>query len=259
MSSRLLKGLIGLWILGVAAGFLVLTAYQNGPGPSADAPTAWPAEASTLLAEDRPTLVGFAHPRCPCTEATMGEMARLVRHVQGQVDIHLFFVQPGGFSADWVQSALWNDAVAIPGVTPHRDPDGRIAQQFGALTSGQVLLYDADGHLLFNGGITGSRGHEGDNKGRQAVTEWITTGQSERTSTFVFGCLLMDPAHEADHAHEASPTHEEGSAYSVSPASAEHTSSLGADSGESKRTAEKRRTAGSGPARSFSETVPDPS
>ena len=38
-------------------------------------------------------------------------------------------------------------------------------QRFGAETSGQTLLYDRDGRLLFSGGTTGSRGHDGDNAG----------------------------------------------------------------------------------------------
>lgn len=190
MGTALQKGVIGLWAVGVIAGFLVLTEYENGPGPRADAPSDWPAPAPIAPAATH-TLVAFVHPHCPCTEATMGEMARLMRHVRGQVAVHVFFVQPRGFTDAWVRSGLWKKAEAIPGVTPHLDPEGRSARQFGAYTSGQVLLYDRDERLVFNGGITGSRGHEGNNKGRQAVTEWITTGQSDQSAAFVFGCLLM--------------------------------------------------------------------
>ena len=198
MASALRKGMIGVWGIGVIAGFLVLTAYENGPGPLADAPSDWPAQVSVAPATGAHTLVAFAHPHCPCTEATIGEMARLVRHVQGRVSIHVFFVQPDGFGDAWVRSELWQKAGAIPGVTPHRDPEGRAARQFGAYTSGQVLLYDRRQQLVFNGGITGSRGHEGNNKGRQAVTDWILSGHSDLASTFVFGCLLMeDPAQNA--------------------------------------------------------------
>ena len=37
-------------------------------------------------------------------------------------------------------------------------------------TSGQVVVYDAKGALLFSGGITAARGHMGDNAGRDRIT-----------------------------------------------------------------------------------------
>ncbi len=190
--NRRIGAWIGLagWGVAVAAGFVVLMAYQNDPGPLADAPSDWPAAVDETPAASRYTLAVFAHPHCPCTDATMGELARLMRHVRDRLDVHVYFTQPGEFSDAWTQSGLWRKAAAIPGVTPHRDPGAAIAHQFGAYTSGQVLLYDPKGQLVFNGGITGSRGHEGLNKGRQAIAQWIRQGQSDRASTFVFGCLL---------------------------------------------------------------------
>ena len=187
---------IGLvvWGLAVAAGFVVLMEYENGPAPQADAPSDWPTDVTEAPVPGRYTLAAFAHPHCPCTDATMGELARLMRHVQDRLDVHVYFTQPGGFSDEWTRSDLWKKAEAIPGVTPHLDPGASAADQFGAYTSGQVLLYDPEGQLVFNGGVTGSRGHEGNNKGRQAVTEWVQTGQSDRPSTFVFGCLLRAEA-----------------------------------------------------------------
>lgn len=181
---------LAVWGLAVAAGFVVLMEYQNGPGPQADAPSDWPDDVRQAPAPDQYTLVAFAHPHCPCTDATMGELARLMRHVRDRLAVHVYFTQPAGFSDEWTRSGLWQKAAAIPGVTPHRDPEVSVADQFGAYTSGQVLLYDPKERLVFNGGITGSRGHEGNNKGRQAVTEWVRTGQAERATTFVFGCLL---------------------------------------------------------------------
>lgn len=68
----------------------------------------------------------------------------------------------------------------------------------GVRAPGQVLLYDTDGHLRFNGGITASRGHEGNKKGRQALTDLILTGTTDRPSSFVFGCVLMEKAVHID-------------------------------------------------------------
>ena len=70
------------------------------------------------------------------------------------------------------------------------DDNGVEARRFHAVTSGQTALYDIEGRLLFSGGITGSRGHSGDNAGRSAIVSLLNTGDAERTETSVFGCPL---------------------------------------------------------------------
>ena len=90
-----------------------------------------------------------------------------------------------------MKTNLWYDAKAIPGVEVMKDQDGSEARLFQAFTSGQTLLYDSKGHLVFNGGITGSRGHSGDNAGRKAIISLVTEGKANRTNTFVFGCSLF--------------------------------------------------------------------
>jgi len=65
------------------------------------------------------------------------------------------------------------------------------ARRFGVETSGQTLLYDAGGRLIFSGGITGSRGHAGDNAGEAALVALLTSGQADRRATSVFGCPLF--------------------------------------------------------------------
>ena len=82
-------------------------------------------------------------------------------------------------------------AALIPGVRPVEDLDGREALRFGAVTSGQTLLYDVSGRLLFNGGITAARGHAGTNDGRDAVLSLLANGSSLRHTTRVFGCSLL--------------------------------------------------------------------
>ena len=62
---------------------------------------------------------------------------------------------------------------------------------FHAETSGQTALYDATGNLLFSGGITSARGHEGDNDGRAAVVSLLTSDGAEERETPVFGCPLF--------------------------------------------------------------------
>ncbi len=53
-----------------------------------------------------------------------------------------------------------------------------------------LILYDAKGDLLFKGGVTGSRGHEGDNLGIEALRASIDTGRPAPRGSLVFGCAL---------------------------------------------------------------------
>jgi hypothetical protein len=70
------------------------------------------------------------------------------------------------------------------------DEDATQAAVFGVAVSGQTLLYDAAGRLIFSGGITDARGHSGDNAGRGALVSLLNGRASTVTRTPVFGCLL---------------------------------------------------------------------
>ena len=57
----------------------------------------------------------------------------------------------------WARTGLWDQAEAIPGVRIWTDVGAVEARRFGAATSGLVLVYDASGRLVFQGGITPAR------------------------------------------------------------------------------------------------------
>lgn len=181
-----------LWLFAVSAGLRVLWGYENAPGASAKAPLHWPIESRIQRAQGSATLVMLAHPHCPCTRASIGELALLMAHSQGRVTAYVLFLKPAGFSEQWEKTDLWQSAARIPGVNVLIDDGGSEARRFHAATSGQTMLYDAEGRLLFSGGITGSRGHAGDNAGRSAIVSLLNTGAAERAETFVFGCQLFD-------------------------------------------------------------------
>jgi len=183
---------VSIWGIAVGGGFVLLTSYQNAPGEPAKAPAEWPAESPVERAPQTATLLVFVHPHCPCTDATMEELARLMRHVQDRVRAYALFLQPESFGAEWTNTSLWDRAASISGVTPRRDPEGRATDRFGVATSGQVLLYGTDGALRFQGGITAGRGHEGDNAGRAALRALLTGGDPATTETFVFGCSMHE-------------------------------------------------------------------
>jgi hypothetical protein len=181
-----------LWLLVVGIGLSVLWGYENSPGIRANPPNLWPTESKIQRGTDHATLVILVHPRCPCTRATIGELAELMAHCQGHLSAYVLFIKPAGFSGDWEKTDLWQSAAIIPGVNPIVDNDGAEAQLFHSATSGQTILYDAEGRLLFSGGITVSRGHSGDNAGRSAIVSLVNTGASVQTETSVFGCPLFD-------------------------------------------------------------------
>jgi hypothetical protein len=190
--NRVVLAAVGaLWLSMIATGVGMLWNYESTPGTGAAAPGSWPTASHIKPDADRATLVMLAHPHCPCTRASIGELARLMTQARGRVTAYVLFVKPQGFSDEWVQSELWASAAAIPGVTPVMDDGGDEAGLFHAETSGQTVLYDAAGNLLFSGGITSARGHAGDNAGQTAIVSLLTSEEAEERDTPVFGCPLF--------------------------------------------------------------------
>jgi hypothetical protein len=178
------------WAGAIAVGLNQLWRYDAQPGAGLTAPSDLPADAPLSAAPTLARLVMLAHPRCPCTRASLAELARLMAQADGRLSADVFFVQPAGTADDFVDTDLWRAAAAIPGVRVWRDRDGRAAARFGADTSGEVVLYDAAGRRRFQGGITAARGHEGDNLGRAAVLAALDGDTPDDTP--VFGCGLSD-------------------------------------------------------------------
>lgn len=185
-----------VWAGAIAIGLRLLLTYETSPGPVGAIPQSWPANSRIQLADDRPTLVMSAHPQCPCTRASVAELARLMARVQGKVQAYVLFYSPRESGADWQNTDLRRSAAQIPGVTILSDVDGAEAERLGAETSGHIFLFDPTGRLLFNGGITASRGHSGDNAGESAIVSLINDRTSKRSQTFVFGCSLKNPVRE---------------------------------------------------------------
>jgi hypothetical protein len=177
------------WLLSIGCGFAVFARYNNKPGPVGAVPRGWPG-LHLERSHDRPTLVMVAHPRCPCTRASIGELAQIMARQQGKLIAYVLFVKPGKADADWDETDLWRSARKIPGVTVLSDSDGVAASRLGAETSGHTFLFAANGQLVFNGGITESRGHAGDNAGKNAIVSLLNDAPAQRKQTFVFGCAL---------------------------------------------------------------------
>ena len=194
-------GLVGLG--GVLAGYRALLNHEFAAAPPGAPPVRWPAESLVPRAPGRPLLLVVAHPMCPCTRATVDQLAVLMARVRFQAAAVVVFVRHASFSEGVEDTELWQNAARIPGVRVVSDPNGVEAKRFGAYGSGQTMLYSAAGDLQFTGGITASRGHSGDNRGQDALVALLslsataataaTAGVATKTATPVYGCDLNHP------------------------------------------------------------------
>jgi len=193
MNRLLVAVLIASWIVCAGLGVTKMLQYELTPSAGAAAPAAWPQAATIDRDRTRPTLVLFLHPQCPCSRATLAELERLIADCEQQFALRIVFVLPEAGGDAWQQTALVHKAENIEPTAISFDVGGVEAATFGARTSGQAILYAADGQLLFRGGLTPSRGHEGDNAGRLALSSLLRNRQSNCTQTAVFGCSLVQP------------------------------------------------------------------
>jgi hypothetical protein len=184
-------GAVIIWAIALGAGLIAMTRYETTPGAAAVSRPEWPVGTSLARHGDRPTLVMFAHPRCPCTNASISQLAEIIASAGQSVTAYVIFYAPAHADASWHESDTWKDVAAIPGVTAVRDDDGAEAHRFGAYTSGQVLVFNAAGSLVFEGGVTGARGQVGDNAGSKAVAAVLHGQPPPVHQTPVFGCELF--------------------------------------------------------------------
>jgi hypothetical protein len=185
--------LASVWVTAVAYGQRALLNYDFEAAAPGTPPAQWPSASTVSRSTGLPTIVVAAHPRCPCTRATIEELAILMARLHNQVTATVVFVHPHQFPGAWQKTDLWDSASRIPGVAVIDDTDGVEATRFGAVASGQTLLYSAQGKLLFSGGIVPFRGHAGDNPGRSAIISLVSTGSPALSQTSVYGCSLHDP------------------------------------------------------------------
>ncbi len=188
-----------IWIFGVVAGIVLLARYSSAPGPAAEPPRSWPAIPGLPRQTSRPLLLMFVHPKCPCSSASINELARLTARCRDRMDLIALFVVPPGCPPEWHKSALWENANAIPGLRVIDDQGGMLASAFGVTTSGHCLVYDAKSNLIFSGGITSGRGHEGDSPGQAIVTGIALHSNAEVShECATYGCPLTVNEHRTN-------------------------------------------------------------
>jgi hypothetical protein len=178
------------WVSAVAFGAHVLLKYETTPGSVGTTSSRWPSGSVLTRPVDKRMLVMFAHPHCPCTRASIAELAEVMAHAVDRATVFVLFVKPAGAGIDWDDTDLRRTAAAIPGVTVLTDENGLEAARFGAETSGHTVVFETNGDLLFSGGITGSRGHVGSNAGEGAVLAALRQEKMTSAQAPVYGCRI---------------------------------------------------------------------
>lgn len=163
------------------AGLLILTAHAAIPGNSGTGQPWWPSGTPLGEMHGKPKLVIAIHPECPCTRASLRQLASVLATGRDRCD-----------AIALVRSDAANDLSPIPGLRIVPDPGGRLAAKLGQFTSGDVVFYGTDGKRLFHGGITDSRGHEGRCSGSQALSQLLIGEACTTTTAPVFGCVIQD-------------------------------------------------------------------
>lgn len=182
-----------MWVGGVCAGLYSLWTYAFASGVMCQAPKHWPPDSAVRPDDTRATLIMFLHPQCPCSRASVEELARLMRYAKDRLAVRVCVFEPKALPQEWAHTDLWESASVIPQVEMHCDRDAIEARRFRATLSGTVLLYGRRRELLFAGGITNGRGHGGDSVGRATILGLLEGNPVVARQTPVFGCPIFDP------------------------------------------------------------------
>lgn len=172
------------WAALVGLGLQAYFRYQVNPGERGAEQLQWPTASTLPRSTTTPTLIMFVHPSCPCSRASIAELASIVTSTKVRPRIVVVFV------TDEAGGHLWDSVGEIAGAERILDPSELEAARFGARTSGYVVVYDAEGRLAYAGGLTGSRGHVGDNMGKRSV-QGVLEGLAPVDARYgVFGCMF---------------------------------------------------------------------
>jgi hypothetical protein len=180
-----------LWSAAVVAGIQRIWSYENTPGGRLWVPANWPGSSLVSVDPERATLMMFVHPLCSCTRASLTELREALDAMDRSPAVWIVLLSPKGIVKDWNEH-IAAMARRIPEAKIVIDVEGTMADTFGASTSGHAMLYDRNGRLTFSGGITGGRGHVGDNESRRDLIVALRGGDFAHEHP-IFGCGLDDP------------------------------------------------------------------
>lgn len=182
---------VAVWLASLVASAAVLERYARTPGSAGEASPASLSQGNAAASGTwRVTM--YAHPKCPCTRASLAELARVARATGSGVSVEYEVVmyRPDSADDDWVRGRSWDLASEINGARIVIDPEGRIAARDGGLTSGHVVVRDASGAVVYAGGVTNGRGETGASAAGDALIHALRGGESALSVGPVFGCEI---------------------------------------------------------------------
>jgi hypothetical protein len=193
-----MRALIAGWIVVVSAGMAAIVRYDSTPAAAHQVLTHWPRRSAIGFDGSRPNLLMAVHPECSCTRASLNELARMLPLLGGHARIVVLLLGRNGNRYEQTVKELHLESFA--------DRDGSEASRLGLIASGEIAIYAAGGNLLYSGGITGARAHEGDNPGEAAALAALGTSDSVRNKKApVFGCELGKRANPRSNNAESRP------------------------------------------------------
>lgn len=184
------------WVVLVAAGVWWQCRYDYSQGPRGVVPALLPEMAALEHSSGAPIVIMALHPRCPCSRASVGELDALLERIPRRVDAVLLVCTPEAASDEWREAAQ-RVAIKVPRARVVLDAGGEMAARLGMMTSGAVVVYDAAGALLFDGGLTPGRGVTGSSVESQQLAEALLQADGGAVPGAcvirapVFGCGLV--------------------------------------------------------------------
>lgn len=186
---------LALWLGSLAASAAVFERYARTPGSAGEARPVADAEAGAKRESgDAWRVTMYAHPRCPCTRASLTELARVAEAVGdgARVEYEVVMYRPQGAGDDWVRGRSWDLAHEIQSVRVAIDPGGRMSAREGAFTSGHVVVRDGAGAVVYAGGVTNGRGETGASAAGEAIIAALRGEEVALRVGPVFGCEITE-------------------------------------------------------------------
>jgi hypothetical protein len=186
-----------LWLLSALAAFSYINRYSTRPGAVGELPPR--SEIQRILSNnDQTSIILFVHPKCVCSDATVDELKDLLSQFEKkqQPQVYVQFYYPADKTPEWAkESDLYKKLSLFKDWHLRLDQAGGQAFAWGAMTSGYAIMVNKQGNVIFNGGLTVTRGHRGENIGKSGLKKAISFYSELSPDTPLqgptFGCSLF--------------------------------------------------------------------
>lgn len=180
----LLLGTLLFISLSGSFGLMMYAGQGNLPAQTSN----WP-QKSHLAKSSAHHLVMFLHPGCACSKASLSELSRLMSEHQN-LTAQVVFMKSAKIEKLFSENELVKKAKLLPRTKIVFDLNGAESKLFKAETSGLTHLYQNE-ELLFSGGLTQARGHEGESAGKDSIRSHLK-GIRSIASSLVYGCDIFN-------------------------------------------------------------------